>query len=73
MKIPKKIKLKILDVVADATMQTLHDIFPNYDQWGPPDTWDKDEKEIFDLISMYEQRVVKNIESIISNYNCGGK
>ena len=65
MRISKKTKLRILNAVSAATVEMLLDIYPDYEQWGAPDTWDRDEIKVVDRINLFESKIVRNIERVL--------
>ena len=65
MKISKKTRLKILNTIAASTIETILDQYPDYEQWGPPDMWDRDAKQIIDVIYLLEAKVEANVNRIL--------
>ena len=66
MKISKKKKLEIMDALALAMIETIIDKYPDYEQWGHPDTWDHDQKKDFDLVSIFEAKAARKIEDVLT-------
>lgn len=65
MKTSKKLRNQILNAISAGTMSCLDEYCP-FHKDGPPETWNDDEKKLWDQINEVERRAVEAVRHVLS-------